>query len=386
MKLILLNPIDQARPHPVKPIVPTLSLLEPINLQVQVGEDELDLVGTNVKVQLIGSIELLRYDTYADAGSLVSFKARPVRTEDVLDIHQTAHLRGPRGSITIDLISSGIDVSQLPSSIEVMGGDASDTSPLMQLVVRYVLSVSDCKGRTVHQGIHMLGHSLSETEGRAEAKLLRPQGGYKRHVSQGSSMWNWARLGPLRHFRPTSRPCQQLTVEVMGYDPIVLRHEENAASTKIRWRLRLADGQQDSTSSIPKVTMSARWRLRSSTEWPISASEESPIRINHSGNLDGWTSMSGKPETVSVWLQGVEGSLEAEHSTSLSLPVQQFLAPTFFLGSMAHTYTLHLAVCCRAKGHALNIRGNLEFELPIALIYVAPGYDSDDVPPVYSEV
>ncbi|KAJ9644322.1 hypothetical protein H2204_001674 [Knufia peltigerae] len=399
MKLNLLNPIDHTRSSPVRPIVPTLSLSEPINLQVVLDEDEqLDLLGTKVNVHLYGVIELLRYETFTDSGGIVSFKARPVRSEDLLNVCRTMVLQTPQECTTIDLFSSsssssspGLDASQLPSSIEVIGKDtsdsSSDSSPLMQLVVRYVLSVSDWKGRTVCQEVHMLGQSLSEREGFAEAKILRPRGGYKRGISQRSSTWKWAaRLDPFRHFRPAaaSRPRRELTVDVTGYDPIVLRHQENTVSTVVRWRLRLANyRQQDLKSPEPKVAMSARWSLRSSTEWEISGSEGNHVRIQDRGSLHG-SSSSTSEEAVTEWRQGFEESLEAEHCTTLSLPVRQFLAPTFFLGSIQHTYTLHLKVCCRVKGEKLNIRANLEFELPIALIYVAPGYDSDDAPPAYS--
>ncbi|KAL6251598.1 hypothetical protein RBB50_001808 [Rhinocladiella similis] len=384
MKLILLNPIDHTRSSPVRPVVPTLSLHEPVNLQVLLGEDELDLLGTDANVQLTGIIELLRYETFTDKGGIVNFKARPVRSEDILDIRQTMHLQGRQEcTATIDLHSSGIDASQLPSSMEVVGRDtSSDTSPLMQLIVRYVLSVSDWKGRTVRQEIHVLGHSLSEREGHAEAKILRPRGGYKRHVSQGSSLWSWARLDAFQSFRLMPRSGNQLTVDLTGYDPIVLRHQENTVSTVIRWHLRLGNGQQGTGSSRPKVTMSTRWSLRSSTEWETSGLEENQIRVDDKGSLYGSSSLSD--EAVTEWHQGVEEGLEAEHSTALSFPVRQFLAPTFFLGSLRHTYTLHLKVCCRVKGDGVHIRANLDFELPVALIYVAPGYESEEAPPAYS--
>lgn len=401
------NTLYCASSAPVGSILPTFCLLEPINIDVVLEDDDLDLLGHDTHVQITGTIHVDRYETIVRHGT-PEFSACPIHTDKFLDISKCFVLHAKRNLISIDLASLGAEVSQLPSSLSIMGHSSRDEDslisftepPILKMSVKYMLKVASKsqheRKRELQQEIHVLGSSLSEREGHLETAMRWPEGGYTETVSfpRPTRMFSLLKA-------PRSNQLMQrtLVIKVLSYEPFIVRQHSESATTRIVLGLAFNDLDPDEDSP-PCLKLCADWALQPTTEI-LNASaalqrEYTLIQLNDQGILNG----KGQKITTPVWQRAKSEFASCATWTAAELELciatpaaatttgtlaRHFLSPTFFTETLQHTYNLRLRVCCqlpgRVFGHATK---SVDFNLPITVIYQAPGYNSDQSPPDYS--
>lgn len=428
---------------------PTICLSEPIDINIVLEDDDLDLLGLEAQVRLIGIIQLDRYETLVRHGT-VELKAIPVRTEQILDISTSVMLNAKRTPATIDLASLGVDVSQLPSSLDVMGHSSRDDEnqelvqlpstepPMLKMSVRYTLSVASSnpqqhpERRESRRDLQVLGTSLTERESRLETTMLWPKAGYSATVplnphNEGLRFLKWPRP---RHSRTPSTK-KSLTVDILSYEPIIVRQQSESATMSLVLGLKYSNStsttssplnhEQEETPPCP-VVLSASWTLQSTTEMTGNSTvavhhqeEPSSIQLTDVGILHGkrqkltnstlpsnpnqnWQCEDEKSESSSgsssssssrychYWTDKQQHELHIA-ATSTGLP-RRFLTPTMFTDKLQHTYNLKLKVAAqlqlpkRSGSSGSGILGHMktttmkkkhcfEFDLPVTVVYEA---------------
>jgi len=387
--------------------LPTLCLPEPINIGVILEDDDLHLLNRDAQVRLTGAVYIDRYETIVRHGT-PEFSARTIHSDKFLDITKSFVFHAKRNLIRIDLASLAVEVAQLPSSLSIMGHSSRDedslipsTEPqLLKMSVKYMLKVASklqqrdrkCE---LQQEILVLGTGLSEREGNLETAMRWPEGGYAEKVSLLRS----TKLFPLMKTPRSNHMAQRsLVIKVLSYDPFIVRQQSESATTRIVIGLSFDDPDPDSDTP-PCLSMSVDWALQPTTELVNGAAalrqEYTTLQLTDQGVLSGkrqkittptWQQEKSEFEGTTRWAAAEQGlCLAASTATSGTLAPRRLLAPTFFTETLHHTYNLSLKVSCqlpgRVFGHATH---SVEFNLPVAVIYQAPGYTSDHSPPDYS--
>jgi hypothetical protein len=394
MKLEYNNALACEGSMPVGSFVSTLCILEPMNIDIILEDDDLGLLGLEIQVRFTGTVHIDRYETVVRHGTL-EFTARPIHTEEILDISKSLILHARRNPITIDLTSLGVDVSQLPSSLEIMGHSARDEdslisteSPMLKMSVKYMLGVANRlhhdRKREVRKEIQVLGRSLTQREARLETAMLWPEAGYSDIVS----LQQYPKIFPLlKQPRANQLIGKSLLMTVQNYEPFTVRQQSESATTRVMLGLKF-NGSNQEGESPPCLDMSADWALQPAAEL-LNAScpqrEYSSIRLNDLGVLNG----KNQSIVCSTWQREKSefdgATWTAEQELCITTPTRRFLTPTFFTDKLQHTYNLRLKISCRLPrrvfGHTTRCS---EFNLPVTVIYEAPSYASDQSPPEYS--
>lgn len=340
---------------------PTICLFEPIDLDIVLEDNDLDLLGLEAQVRLTGTIQLDRYETNVRHGT-VELKAVPVRTDNILDVSTSVMLNARRTPATIDLASLGVDVSQLPPSLDVMGHSSRDNDdeeqsqqlstepPMLKMSVRYTLSVAssdppqDPPRREMRREVRGLGTSLTERESRLETTMLWPKAGYSATVplnthSEGIPFLKWPRPRPRR--APSDK--KSLTIDILSYEPIIVRQQQQqqvypeSATMSLVLGLKYYDNtttsslDHDREGSPPyPVVLSASWTLQSTTEMTGNGAlavhnrqqQKPPIQLTDVGVLHGkrqkLTTSSLTSPSTSNWQREDEKSESPESSSSSS--------------------------------------------------------------------
>ncbi|KAK5064868.1 hypothetical protein LTR84_000702 [Exophiala bonariae] len=371
---------------------PTICLWEPINIEISLEDDDMDMVGLETRLRLIGAIHLDRYQSVVRHGT-VEFTGVHVHTDEILNISKSVVLKTRRTSTTIDLTSLGVDVSQLPSSLDIVGHSSRDEdqllsteAPMQKLSVRYRLSVETPSkhGRKKHsqRELRVLGTSLSQRECRLEVAMLWPKAGYSDTLSLQQST---------KHLQFLKLPCscppapRSLVVDVLSYEPFIIQQQTEFATAKIVLGLKYSlTSHEQGVPSYP--FMSASWTLQSTTEMlnPPFNHQETSIKLHDAVILSG----AKHKITSSNWHQAKSEADEVEWTDKqelcLAAPIRRFFAPTFFSDKLQHTYNLKLKMCSRLPGGIFGHRTqSMEFNLPVTVVNEAPGYGSDQSPPGY---
>lgn len=393
MKLEYNNALTCPTSIPAVSVITTVSLLEPLVFDIILEQDDLDLLGLETQVRLTGTVHLDRYETVVRHGAL-EFTARPIHTEEILDVSKSLILHARRNPITIDLTSLGVDVSQLPSSLDIIGHSARDEdcltsteSPMVKMSVKYMLRVAsgshNDRKRELRREIQALGRSLTQREAGLETAMVWPDAGYSDAVSFQSCLKGFPLLK-----QPSANQLmgKSLFITVQNCEPFTVRQQSESATTRIVLGLKFngSDQEGDSPSSL---TMSADWALQPIAELsnaPLQQQEYS-IRLNDLGVLN------GKRQSIvcSTWQREKSefdgASWTAEQDLCITAPARRFLTPTFFTDKLQHTYNLRLKLSCRMPRRLFgHITHCVEFNLPVTVIYEAPSYTSDLSPPEYS--
>lgn len=382
---------------------PTICLSEPIDIDIVLEDDDLDLLGLEAQVRLTGTIQLNRYETLVRHGT-VELKAVPVRTEQILDISTSAVLNARRTPTSIDLASLGVDVAQLPSSLDVMGHSSRDDKnqelvqllstepPMLKMSVRYTLSVSSSnpqhhpERRESRRDLRVLGTSLTERESRLETTMLWPKAGYSATAplnthTEGLQFLKWPRT---RHSRTPSTK-KSLKIDILSYEPIIVRQQSESATMSLVLGLKYSNTslnqEREETPPYP-VVLSASWTLQSTTEMTgnsavavhhpqePSSIQLTDLRVLHgkkqkltnstspsnsnwqredekSESSSGSSSSSSSSRYCHYWTDKQQHELHIA-ATSTGLP-RRFLTPTMFTDKLQHTYNLKLKVAAQLQ-------------------------------------
>lgn len=377
---------------PLGSSAPTVCLYEPIDIDITLEDGDLDLLGLEARLRLTGTINLDRYETVVRHGT-VEFKIVPIHTAEILTFSQAVIFKTRRTSITLDPTSLGVDISQLPSSLDIVGHCSRDgdqllcTEPPMQKVsVRYTLSVETDsqhnRQRQSQREIRVLGTSLSQRECRLETVMLWPEAGYSGTLSlqQHTKHLQFLKL-------PGSSPLapRSLAIEVLSYEPFIIRQQAESATTKIVLGLKY-NFKNNGQGAPSYPVISASWTLQSTTEMMHASvhHQETSTKLNDTRVLSGMKQRI----TSSNWRQ-VKSEIGGEEWTDeqelcLATPIRRCLSPTFFTDKLQHTYNLRLKICGRLPGGIFgHPTQSVEFDLPVTVIYEAPSYGSDQSPPGY---